>query len=1017
MNTNKLRILVVDDDEDDFLLVRDLLQSTAEMDHAATPERALAAMEGRPYDLMLFDYLLGAQTGLDLLKTVRQRGVQAPIIFLTGRGDEEVAVDALKSGACDYLIKSKLTESALSRAVLYAVRIHRDSKLLQEAQEKLRASEEKFRALIENISDTVTVLDGAGVVRYANGSGALGYAETENIGRSGFELLHPEDLDRVRQLYLDCVRSPQGRAEAEFRVLHKDGSWRDVEATAVNHLAHPAIGGIIVSYHDITERKRAEQALRLSDEIVRHAGAVIVATNARGEVVYASDDSLKNVLGYELCDVLGELWWEKTYFDPQDAAAIRTRLVNALRDDSARPIAPFTRRVRHKGGSARWMLWNESKAPEGLMIGIGHDITALKETESALQSANEQLSMLLDSLPVAVYRADAETNATTFISGQVRQISGYRAKEFLHPGFWFDHIHPDDAAVAQQAIARTLEYGACTHEYRFLCADGAYRWMLDSARLVRAESGEPEYVVGTWLQIDDRKRAEEALRLQSTALEAAANAIVITDRDGKVVWVNPAHSRMMGWEPAEIIGATAQMFQPLEGDNEARSKLRDAVMAGSVWHGELRLQRKDESRLVADVMVTPLRHHDGTICNFIAVKQDITEQHRLRDRLAQAQKMEAVGRLSGGVAHDFNNILGVILGYAELLAEKIPEFDPLHRQVEEIHRAGRRAASLTRQLLAFSRQQVLQPVVLNLNSAVSEMERMLHRLIGEDIEITIVLTPDLASTIADRSQIEQIVMNLALNARDAMPMGGRLSIETANCVLDELYAQQHGDVTPGPYVMLAVTDTGIGMPRDVQAHVFEPFFTTKEAGKGTGLGLATVYGIVQQSGGHIWIYSEPGKGSTFKIYLPAVEAAAEPREPKDERSETRGTERILLVEDSQPLRELTCDLLRSCGYDVLASEDPREALALGRDLRKPIDLLITDVVMPGMNGPQLAEALQSCRPEMQVLYISGYTDHAVLTNGQLAGDAAFLQKPFTRQALSRKVREVLSAAPAPSMAK
>jgi two-component system, cell cycle sensor histidine kinase and response regulator CckA len=294
---------------------------------------------------------------------------------------------------------------------------------------------------------------------------------------------------------------------------------------------------------------------------------------------------------------------------------------------------------------------------------------------------------------------------------------------------------------------------------------------------------------------------------------------------------------------------------------------------------------------------------------------------------------------------------------------------------------------------------------------------MLHRLIGEDIEITIVLTPDLASTIADRSQIEQIVMNLALNARDAMPMGGRLSIETANCVLDELYAQQHGDVTPGPYVMLAVTDTGIGMPRDVQAHVFEPFFTTKEAGKGTGLGLATVYGIVQQSGGHIWIYSEPGKGSTFKIYLPAVEAAAEPREPKDERSETRGTERILLVEDSQPLRELTCDLLRSCGYDVLASEDPREALALGRDLRRPIDLLITDVVMPGMNGPQLAEALQSCRPEMQVLYISGYTDHAVLTNGQLAGDAAFLQKPFTRQALSRKVREVLSAAPAPSMAK
>jgi CheY-like chemotaxis protein len=312
-------------------------------------------------------------------------------------------------------------------------------------------------------------------------------------------------------------------------------------------------------------------------------------------------------------------------------------------------------------------------------------------------------------------------------------------------------------------------------------------------------------------------------------------------------------------------------------------------------------------------------------------------------------------------------------------------------------------------LLAFSRQQVLQPMVLNLNSVVSEMDKMLHRLIGEDIEITTVLAPDLANVTADRSQIEQIVMNLAVNARDAMPMGGQLSIETSNCLLDETYALQHASVEPGAYVMLAVTDSGVGMPRDVQAHVFEPFFTTKEQGKGTGLGLATVYGIVKQSGGHVWLYSEPGKGSTFKIYLPAVGVPASEHEPEARPIEKKGSERVLLVEDSQPLRELTRDMLRSCGYEVLEAEDAKEALVLAAG-PQVINLLITDVVMPGLSGPQLAAALQPARPGMQVLYISGYTDHAVLRNGGLDRDAHFLQKPYTRQALARKVREVLSTA-------
>jgi len=888
MTIKGLRLLVVDDDEEDFILVRGMLASTAELHHVPTIEAALERLDAVSFDLLLLDYRLGAASGLDLLREVRRRGIDLPVIFLTGRGDEEIAVEAFKSGACDYLVKGKLTEPALSRAVNYAVQIHRNAKLLEDAHGRLRASEEKFRALIENISDTVAVLDGAGVVLYANASGAFGYSDLENVGRSGFELIHPEDLDRVRQLYLDCVRSPEGRARAEFRVRHKDGSWRDVEATAANHLGHPAIQGIIVSYHDITDRKRAEQALRLSDEIVRHAGAIILACNSRGEITYASD-SVTPLLGYEPSEILGERWWRKTFADPQAGLNAQMALARSAAGSASPSLTSYTREIRHKNGSLRWILWHDTKGPDDLVIGVGHDVTDLKE-------------------------------------------------------------------------------------------------------------------------------AEEKLRLQGKALEAAANAIVITDREGIIRWVNPAFERLTGYSLAEAQGQTPRLLKSGEQGSDFYKNLWDTILAGNVWHGELVNKRKDGSKFVDEMTITPLKGEDGSIRNFIGVKQDITEQRRLRDQLLQAQKMEAVGRLSGGVAHDFNNILGVILGYSDLLAERIPEFDPMRRQVEQIHRAGERAASLTRQLLAFSRQQVLQPVVFNLNLVVSEMDKMLHRLIGEDIEITTELAPNLANIRADRSQVEQIVMNLAVNARDAMPTGGRLLIETRNCMLDEIYAQNHSGIAAGPYVMLAVTDTGVGMAKEVQAHVFEPFFTTKDIGKGTGLGLATVYGIVQQSGGHVWVYSEPGKGTTFKIYLPSAGGTAIEFPSEPFASESRGHERILLVEDSGPLRELTRDLLRSCGYEVIVAEDGEQAVDIAEGC-DPFDLLITDVVMPGMNGPELARMLQQAHPDTQVLYISGYTDHAVLKNGKLDRDAAFLQKPYTRHELSRKVRELLNAVPAASVAR
>ncbi len=505
-----------------------------------------------------------------------------------------------------------------------------------------------------------------------------------------------------------------------------------------------------------------------------------------------------------------------------------------------------------------------------------------------------------------------------------------------------------------------------------------------------------------------RKQLVEREELFRLITENAADMIAVVDTTGHRLYNSPSYEKILGYTAKELGGTTAvEQIHPEDRDKVLQAAA-DARRTGVGTSLEYRMRHKDGGWRTLESRASTIMKA-GQVEKLVIVNRDVTERKHLEEQFRQSQKMEAVGRLSGGVAHDFNNLLGVIIGYGELVQEGTPGDSPLRSCVDEMLKAGHRAASLTRQLLAFSRQQVMDPKVLDLNLVVKDMEKMLKRIISEDIQLKTDLDPALVHIKADQGQIEQVIMNLAVNARDAMPNGGELGLTTCNFHMDQDFVRRYPyPVSVGDYVLLTVTDNGIGMDAATRARVFEPFFTTKEKGKGTGLGLSTVYGVVKQSGGYIEIVSEPGAGATFKIYLPRVEDALDPqKQPAELPDSLHGTETVLLAEDELALRKLSRHLLELCGYEVLEAESGAEALKISREHKHKIHLLLTDVVMPGMSGRALADQLVKQRTGTRVVYMSGYTGQTVGEHGVLAEGSFFLPKPFTRQALARKVREAL----------
>jgi PAS domain S-box-containing protein len=755
--------------------------------------------------------------------------------------------------------------------------------------------------------------------------------------------------------------------------------------------------------------RRAERALHESEARLRLIAAntteAVFAYDMHRRLIYVNP-AVEQLTGYSMEELR-----QRNYIDwllPEDSARMRQLWEDVFK---GKAFSGEELRILTRQGELKWSLssWKPLCDEQGRQIGVQgseRDITERKRAEDALRDSEARLRMLLEQLPACLWSTDTELRITSSVGAGLAAL-GLKPHQLVGTSL-YDYLQtddPNDPAILPHRRAIAGESLSYESEWRG-------RYFQTHLEPLRDAQGTVTGSVGLAFDITERHRAEQAVRdsqrLLQVVTEGTPAAIYLKDRHGRFVWVNAAAAATVGRRVEEVIGKDVAAFQDPETVRRVNEDDRRIMASG---HAETYEQVVTGPNGTQTYLTTKVPHRDeaGNIIGLLGVSRDISDRKRLEEQLRQAQKMEAIGRLAGGVAHDFNNLLTAIMGYSDLILMDCPDPEfPTHGHAEEIKRAAERAASLTRQLLAYSRQQVLSARVLNLNTIVADMEKMLRRLIGKEIELVTRLDPALRRVTADPGQVEQVLLNLVLNARDAMPDGGELTIDTANVELDDAYAWAHVDVRPGAYVRLSVADTGCGMTEEVRRHVFEPFFTTKEIGKGTGLGLATVYGIVKQSGGHVEVVSAPGCGAVFQVFLPHARepGRAEDNDGTPARLPT-GSETILLVEDEEAVRTLARSVLRRHGYQVMDAGLGTEALQLCEQHAGPIHLVVTDVVMPHMNGRELHQQLCRCRPAIKVLYISGYPGDAIGQLGVLEPGCDFLPKPFAPDALVRKVRELL----------
>ncbi len=843
-----------------------------------------------------------------------------------------------------------------------------------------------------------------------------GYKREELIGHAADELSLLTDPKQGESIFRK-LRKEGNAPSFELDVLTKTGEPLTIlfSADAITVNGQPCIFATAV---DLTAQRKEADALKRSEEKYRS----LVENSLQGLAIIQDDRfvfcnaTYAEMTGFSVEEVLSLSLSElETKLNPDDRAFLKKR-----RQDRAagKPVSPrFEFRGIKKDGTEIWMEahsslieYNGKPAQQIAVI----DITERKRAEALAMESRERLQLALEAAGMVTWDLNNLTG-DVMEDGSWLQNLGYQLGE-IEPNLQSLNtlMHPDDLPEMERAASDHLKGKTERYEveYRIRNKSGSWIWVMDRGKLVsRDSSGKPLRTMGVHLNITEHKHAEEKLRSaldwQKTLFEGSRDAIMLSDSDSMIVDVNAAAVALTGYSKEELLRMRGSDLNR-ETDLPKFEAIRNRILAGEDLLGEAAIFAKDGRKL--DVEFGHQRVIVGGKLYIHTIARDITARKQLEAQFLQAQKMEAIGVLAGGVAHDFNNMLNVINGYTEVMLEDLASDDPMRKDVEQVRDAGQRAATLTTQLLAFGRKQILQPKILNLNDVVTGMHTMLRRLIRENIDLSIIAQPDLGLISADPGQIQQILMNLSVNARDAMLEGGKLSIETANAYLDEEYVQDHPAIQAGPYIMLAISDNGIGMDETTKSHLFEPFFTTKGQGKGTGLGLSTVYGIVKQSNAFIWVYSEPGQGTTFKIYFPRIEGESpEKIEGSNSESGTQGIETVLITEDEFSVRALAARILRARGYAVLEASNGKEALRIAGEYAGEIQLVLTDVIMPGMSGKDLVSKLKATRPGIKAFYISGYTDNAIVHHGILDPGIAFLQKPFTAENLARKVREVLNS--------
>ncbi len=883
---------------------------------------------------------------------------------------------------------------------------------LETREEELRVSEQRYRNLFEQNPQPMWVYD-LETLRFLEVNDAAvrryGYSRDEFLAMTLADIRPAGDVSRLRENVSHHLEDLQQADNWRHRL--KSGRVIDVDIVSHSFTYHGRQARIVVA-HDITARRRAEQARRLLASIVEDSDDAILGTNFDRTIV-GWNAGAEKLYGYTRAEALGQ---PISIIVPDDRLHEVADLLGRLA--AGEHIKSYETIRQRKDGTRVPVSLTLSpiRGERGEIVGaatIARDITERERAEQALRDSEERLRRIAETVTEAFWIADVERDTIVYISPGYERIWGRTcASLYEEPRSFLDAVHPDDRQSVLDELDTEKQGLPFDNEYRILRPDGKIRWIWDRGFPVPNPGGRVVEYIGVAQDITDRVRAKRALldaeERTRFALQASGAGIWEADlRTGTTYWSETCEA-MHGLAPGTF-GKTLQAFFDLvhpedrggvqQAIEDATRERREAALEyRTTWPNGSVHRIASTGRFSCDEGGAPTRG--------AGVVVDVTERRSLEDQLRQAQKMEAVGQLAGGIAHDFNNMLTAILGNAEFVLDELPDHHASRVGVEEIMKAAHRSSALTHQLLAFSRKQILAPRVLRVGDVVSEVTPMLRRLLGETIDLRSVLS-DGGAVRADAGQLQQVLVNLAVNARDAMPDGGRLTIETRDVTLDDEYARQHPTVHPGPHVMMAVSDTGHGMNQAVRQRIFDPFFTTKPLGQGTGLGLATVYGIVKQSGGHVWVYSEVGHGTTFKVYLPRTQDAVGEAAATRADGIMEGTETILLVEDEDVVRDLVFKLLTRHGYRVHALADPQHAIRFGSAHPGTIDLILTDVVLPTMSGRAMAAALQESHPESRILYTSGYTDSAIVHHGVLDPGMQFIPKPFTADTLLRTVRSAL----------